>query len=75
MHSLHVGCAHRRSAGILLVLQVVTGVGRHSVGGVARILPAVVRYLTEAGFNFSEEPNNPGLICVFLPGRRDAAPA
>jgi hypothetical protein len=56
-----------------MVRQVVTGVGKHSVGGVPRILPAVVRYLTEAGFNFSEEPNNPGLICVHLPGRRDAA--
>ena len=49
--------------------QVVTGVGRHSQGGIARILPAVVRYLGEAGFAFSEEPNNPGVICVLLPGQ------
>lgn len=42
------------------VVQVIVGLGRHSVGGVARILPAVVRYLTEAGYNFKEEPNNAG---------------
>ncbi len=52
--------------------QVVTGVGRHSAGGVARILPAVVRYLTEAGFAFSEEPHNPGALCVLLPGQPGA---
>lgn len=38
------------------------GVGKHSVGGVARILPAVVRYLTDTGYSFREEPNNPGVL-------------
>lgn len=52
--------------------QVVTGVGKHSLGGVPRILPAVVRYLTDAGYRFREEPNNPGVICVMLPGKRNA---
>ncbi len=42
------------------LMQVIVGLGRHSVGGVARILPAVVRYLTDAGYNFREEPNNAG---------------
>jgi hypothetical protein len=53
-------------------LQVVTGVGKHSQGGMPRILPAVVRYLTDAGYRFREEPNNPGVICVLLPGKRNA---
>ncbi|CAL8460679.1 g210 [Coccomyxa elongata] len=55
-----------------ILLQVIVGLGRHSVGGVARILPAVVRYLTDAGYNFREEPNNAGVICVLLPGKRNA---
>ncbi|KAK9908758.1 hypothetical protein WJX75_002414 [Coccomyxa subellipsoidea] len=55
-----------------ILLQVIVGLGRHSEGGVARILPAVVRYLTEAGYNFKEEPNNAGVICVLLPGKRNA---
>lgn len=54
----------------LLALQVITGRGRHSAGGVARILPAVLRYLTEAGYQFSEEQNNPGVICIPLAGAR-----
>ncbi|EIE25471.1 hypothetical protein COCSUDRAFT_40707 [Coccomyxa subellipsoidea C-169] len=55
-----------------ILLQVIVGLGRHSVGGVARILPAVVRYLTDAGYSFREEPDNAGVICVLLPGKRNA---
>ncbi len=55
---------------VMLPVQVITGMGRHSQGGVARILPAVLRYLTEAGYNFSEEHNNPGVICIVLAGAR-----
>lgn len=50
-------------------MQVIVGLGRHSIGGVARILPAVVRYLTDAGYNFREEPNNAGWTrCCLLYG-------
>jgi hypothetical protein len=49
-----------------MYLQVIVGVGRHSVGGVARILPAVVHYLTDAGYSFREEPNNPGVFMYLL---------
>ena len=47
-------------------MQVVTGVGRHSIGGRARILPAVVRYLTEAGYRFNELPHNAGVLDVVI---------
>ncbi|KAK9859307.1 hypothetical protein WJX84_010214 [Apatococcus fuscideae] len=56
------GLAH--PAGILL--RVVTGVGRHSIGGRARILPAVVRYLTEAGYRFEEQQHNAGVLHVVI---------
>ncbi len=46
-------------------VQVIVGLGRHSVGGVARILPAVVRYLTDAGYSFREEPDNAGACLSF----------
>ena len=48
------------------LLQVVTGVGRHSIGGRARILPAVVRYLTEAGYRFEEQAHNAGVLDVVI---------
>ena len=49
-----------------ILLQVVTGVGRHSIGGRARILPAVVRYLTEAGYRFEENKHNAGVLDVVI---------
>ncbi len=40
--------------------------GRHSIGGRARILPAVVRYLTEAGYRFEENKHNAGVLDVVI---------
>ncbi|XP_045690096.1 NEDD4-binding protein 2 isoform X1 [Phyllostomus hastatus] len=45
-------------------LSVITGRGNHSQGGVARIKPAVVKYLTSHSFRFSEI--KPGCLKVML---------
>lgn len=44
--------------------QVITGVGRHSAGNQPRVLPAVVRYLSEAGYKFDSALDNPGVVLV-----------
>ena len=43
---------------------VVAGQGIHSSTGRARIRPAVVRWLTDAGYKFAASPENPGIINV-----------
>ncbi|XP_027874326.1 NEDD4-binding protein 2 [Xiphophorus couchianus] len=45
-------------------LSVITGRGNHSQGGVARIRPAVIDYLTNKHYRFSEP--KPGLVLVSL---------
>ena len=45
-------------------LSVITGRGNHSQGGVARITPAVIKYLTSHNFRFSEI--KPGCLKVML---------
>ncbi|KAM8971371.1 NEDD4-binding protein 2 isoform X2 [Sarcophilus harrisii] len=45
-------------------LSVITGRGNHSQGGVARIKPAVIKYLTSHNFRFSEI--KPGCLKVLL---------
>ncbi|XP_033870892.3 NEDD4-binding protein 2 isoform X1 [Acipenser ruthenus] len=45
-------------------LSVITGRGNHSQGGVARIKPAVMDYLTSHGFRFTEP--KPGLVHIML---------
>ncbi|XP_075608393.1 NEDD4-binding protein 2 [Balearica regulorum gibbericeps] len=45
-------------------LCVITGRGSHSQGGVARIRPAAIRYLTSHNFRFTEE--KPGCLKVML---------
>ncbi|XP_028938999.1 NEDD4-binding protein 2 isoform X2 [Ornithorhynchus anatinus] len=45
-------------------LSVITGRGSHSLGRVARIKPAVIQYLTNHGFRFSEI--QPGCLKVML---------
>uniref|UniRef100_A0A3Q2I651 NEDD4 binding protein 2 n=1 Tax=Equus caballus TaxID=9796 RepID=A0A3Q2I651_HORSE len=45
-------------------LSVITGRGSHSQGGVARIKPAVIKYLTSHSFRFSEI--KPGCLKVML---------
>ncbi|XP_026215668.1 NEDD4-binding protein 2 isoform X2 [Anabas testudineus] len=45
-------------------LSVITGRGNHSQGGIARIRPAVIDYLTSKHYRFSEP--KPGLMLVFL---------
>ena len=51
-------------------LQVVTGQGKHSLQGKARILPAVIRYLSEAGWPYRIEPQNPGVLLVNIGGQK-----
>ena len=43
-------------------MRVVTGAGRHSAGGQARLAPAVRRFLDAAGLHYVEE--NAGVIVV-----------
>lgn len=38
-----------------IILEVVTGVGRHSSAGQPRLLPAVVRFLSDAGYRFDTQ--------------------
>lgn len=49
-----------------IVLEVVTGLGRHSSAGQPRLLPAVVRFLSDAGYRFDTQEGNSGLINVFI---------
>ena len=37
-----------------------------SVGNVPRVLPAVVRYLSDAGYKFDSEEGNPGIVNVMI---------
>jgi len=46
------------------LLRIITGRGKHSEGGKARIYPAVKSYLQDKGYNFNEP--NPGVIVVVL---------
>ena len=46
------------------------GKGRHSVDGKPRLLPAVVRLLTDAGYRFAPEGNNSGSLAVQVGGLR-----
>ncbi|XP_053197360.1 NEDD4-binding protein 2 isoform X1 [Scomber japonicus] len=45
-------------------LSIITGRGNHSQGGVARIRPAVIDYLTNRNYRFTEPKQ--GLVLVFL---------
>lgn len=49
-----------------VLLRVVTGVGKHSSEGKAKILPAVVQHLAEGGHLFDTEECNPGVVRVLL---------
>lgn len=53
-----------------LFSQVITGVGKHSINGQPKILPAVVRYLSDAGYRFLAARGNPGVLDVSIGGRR-----
>lgn len=77
LHGLHVDEALQRLGQVLQdkttdceqglcrpQLSVITGRGNHSQGGVARIRPAVIDYLTNKHYRFSEP--KPGLVLVSL---------
>ncbi|KAL0032695.1 hypothetical protein WJX79_003892 [Trebouxia sp. C0005] len=81
LHGLHVEEAlqvleqHLLSLGGLgcpggILLQVITGIGKHSTNGRPKILPAVIRYLSDAGHRFSEAVGNSGIIDVSIGGQR-----
>jgi len=78
LHGMHVkeavtvlkkyveGLGQLHHPGALLV-KVVTGFGKHSaIPGRAKILPAVIEYLAEAGVLFDVEEENPGMVRVLL---------
>jgi len=56
-----------------VLLQVVTGMGKNSPGGRARVLPAVVEHLAEGGYLFDLEEINPGMVRVLLESATTAA--
>ncbi|XP_045140093.1 NEDD4-binding protein 2 [Echinops telfairi] len=64
MAVLHQKTEEFRQSGGKPYLSVITGRGNHSLGGVARIKPAVIKYLTSHGFKFSEI--EPGCLKVML---------
>ena len=49
-------------------LQVITGAGKHSLGGIARLQPAVIDYARTRGLRWGREPGNAGQINVTLSG-------
>ena len=59
-----VGAVHTSAAG----LRIVTGVGRHSAGGISRLLPAVRRFFDTGGVHYLEE--GPGVVYVPFGTRR-----
>ncbi|XP_068607452.1 NEDD4-binding protein 2 [Brachionichthys hirsutus] len=77
LHGLHVNEALEHLAQVLQdktaeceqglcrpQLSVITGRGNHSQGGVARIRPAVIDYLANRHYKFTD--SKPGLLLVFL---------
>ena len=54
----------------MISMQVITGVGKHSINGRPKILPAVVRYLSDAGYRFTETLGNSGVLEVIIGGQR-----
>lgn len=44
----------------------ITGVGKHSQNGVAKLQPAVAAYLTQNNLPWQEAPNNPGAFNVSI---------
>ncbi|XP_055485231.1 NEDD4-binding protein 2 isoform X2 [Psammomys obesus] len=61
---LHQKTEEFKQSGGKPYLSVITGRGNHSQGGVARIKPAVIKYLTSHSFRFSEI--KPGCLKVML---------
>ena len=50
------------------IRQVVTGIGKHSAGGMPRIQPAVKNALHSRGLAFWTPKDNPGVIELLIPG-------
>ena len=55
-------------------VQVVTGIGKHSVGRQPRILPAVVDALRDSNLRFWSQPDNAGVIEVLISGHDHGSP-
>lgn len=56
--------------GAVFMSQIITGVGKHSINGRPKILPAVVRYLSDTGYRFTETLGNSGVLEVNIGGHR-----
>lgn len=69
-HILYNNCTILLVQGAVCVSQVITGVGKHSINGRPKILPAVVRYLSDAGYRFTETLGNSGVLEVIIGGHR-----
>ncbi|KAJ7593879.1 hypothetical protein C8J56DRAFT_925453 [Mycena floridula] len=48
-------------------LRVIVGKGNHSKGGVAKLKPAIVEYMTGQNFTCTLEPNNTGVVVLSCP--------
>jgi flavodoxin len=51
-----------------VLMEVITGKGKHSDGGVARIKNTVLSYLADANVPHGVDPKNDGVVWVALPG-------
>lgn len=67
---------HRISAPDFWVFrpQVIVGIGKHSVKGMPKLLPAIVSYLADNNIQFCQVKDNPGALSVMLgrPGRANS---
>jgi len=51
-----------------VLMEVITGKGKHSDGGVAKIKTTVLSYLADANVQHGVDPKNEGVVWVALPG-------
>lgn len=65
-------CLSGPTASLCGVLQVITGVGKHSINGRPKILPAVLKYLSDSEFCFTEAFGNSGVLEVYIKGQTRA---
>jgi hypothetical protein len=58
--------AYRKGSGCFNTLQVITGQGHHSKGGVPVLKPLVNQLCSQLGLSWSHPPENPGIFIISL---------